>query len=231
MHKTNPKLRLAIAQKAIFRYFEHGGKLPPDCAMVRHYLKRMNRENAARLSMRILKMRCENALISSLISAQTPEKQRFIIEKFRQGLPDMQISMMFYSHPQSIQKWKTRILEDTASLILLELPKSMLFSLNVIRTLYYAIGAILRYCKRQGAELADPVPLRILEERRKKYRSLYRCLKGISEAEIVEGIESQVIKAKLCHRFATIKELAQLSGYSEGTVSEKMQAFIRRYGF
>ena len=60
---------------------------------------------------------------------------------------------------------------------------------------------------------------------------MYRNLKGISDASILEDIEEEVIKAKLLHRFASIKELAQISGYSEGTVSEKINAFIHRYGF
>ena len=229
MHKTKPKLRYDLARKSVCRYFEHKDMRSEKEEIWKYCREHMSHKNMLRLSLRVLKCRCENALIASLIASQSEEKRRFIVDEFRNGLPDVTISMNLHVHPQCLAKWKSRFLEDVICLMFYRLPKGLLFHSDSVKVMLHVIEVNLRFYRLYCSELAEPAAIQILRDRKEIYWKLYRYLKQVEEADTLDGATEQIIKTKLCHRFDSIKELARRSGYAEGTVSEKLNAFLRQY--
>ena len=225
-NKTKPTLRMDIARRSVYRYFAAQGT---DRDIWNYCRQNMSHANMVRLSMRILKERCENRLIECLIAEQDKDMQKFIVRKFKHELPDISIAMELHVHTMCLVKWKKRFLGDVSTILFFRLPRDMTFSLPMLKTLLHAIEVSLRYYRLYCMELVDPAAVGILEKQRNAYRSMYSHLLRIAASDTSDDIMDQIVKTKLAHRFASVAELARLSGYATGTVSGKINAFLRQH--
>ena len=229
MRKAEPKLKLNLAQKALYRYFEKNMYSEEYRQSIMQYCKEnMTNENLIKLSMRIMKEQNNNKIIKCILNEASEEERQFLYNKYKQNLTFVAIAMKLHVHPNGLQRWRDKFLTEIAIMLFYELPANDIYSIAKIKLLIEVLAENIEFLEGTYKGKADPNVLNTFRIRKEKYQQILDRLEYIQKNTPKDSLE-QIIKLKLKYTNASVEELAKKSGFSTGTICEKLNRFSVHY--
>ena len=125
-------------------------------------------------------------------------------------------------HPNGLQRWRDKFLQEIASLIDFELPADDIFSRNKVGTLVFTLERLIVFLEEYGK--ADEHTLHSLKVKLSGYQNLLFALKQYSYLDS-DSVGCKIIRLKIHNQNISVGELERRSGSSHTTV----QNYIHRF--
>lgn len=225
MRKVEPKLDLHLAKKALYRYYEKDIYSAEEKNRIMSYCEdNMTRDNFTKLVMRTMKEKNNNKIIACVLKEASAEERLFLQMKYKLHMTYVAIALKLHVHPQSLQQWKKKFLKEIALLLFFELPRTDVFSIYKLQVLLDVLDDNIAFLQNVYTDKVDSRMLQLLIDRQSRYKTIYVKLKQVLDEE-PKSSHDKIIKAKLNNNTSSVKEIAQISGYSAGMVCDRLSAF------
>ena len=171
--------------------------------------------------MRVLTLDNNDLIVAAVLADATPEEFEFLYNKYRLGHSFTKIGLELNVHPNGLQRWRDKFLQEIASLIDFELPVDDIFSRNKVGTLVFTLERLIVFLEGYGK--ADEHTLHSLKAKLSGYQNLLFVLKQYLYLDS-DSVGCKIIKLKIHNQNISASELERRSGSSHTTV----QNYIHR---
>lgn len=225
MRKAEPKLKLYLAQKALYHYYEKDIYTDDEKRCIEQYCKdNMANDNLIKLSMRVMKERNNNKIVGCVLDEASKEERQFLYSKYKLNMTYIAIAMKLHVHPNGLQRWRDKFLTEIATMLFFELPDTDAFSIPKLQIIINVMDENITFLENSYTDKVSLKSLQILINRQQRYQKILASLKRVITQEPKDSL-GKIIKTKLNNNTASVEELAKISGFSTGMISEKLMAF------
>jgi hypothetical protein len=225
MRKAEPKLKLYLAQKALYHYYEKDVYTDEEKRCIAQYCKdNMQNDNLIKLSMRVMKERNNDRIVGCILDEASEEERQFLYSKYKLNMTYVSISMKLHVHPNGLQRWRDKFLTEIATMLFFELPDTDAFSITKLQIIIDVMDENIVFFEKFYTDKVNSKSLQILINRQQRYQKVLASLKRVISQEPKDSL-GKIIKAKLNNNTASVEELSKISGFSTGMISEKLMAF------
>ena len=184
----------------------------------------MSNDNLIKLSMRITKEQNNNKIIKCILNEASEEEREFLYSKYKYNLTFVAIAMKLHVHPNGLQRWRDKFLTEIAIMLFYKLPANDIYSIAKIRLLIDLLAENIEFLEGTYKDKADINILNTFRSRKGKYQQILNRLEYIQQNIPKDSLE-KIIKLKLNYTSDSLEELAKKSGFSTGTICEKLNHF------
>lgn len=134
--------------------------------------------------------------------------------------------MKLHIHPNGLQRWRDKFLDEISALLNFELPDSDIFSRNKIEAIICVLERIVTFFEShhlQSTNFLNNIKLKL-----NYYNKLLFCINYFLELDPI-FVGDCIIKSKILNQNMSLKELEQCTGYSRTTISHYINLFKIKY--
>ena len=133
-----------------------------------------------------------------------------------------ELSLKLHIHPNGLQRWRDRFLNEIATLLNFRVIDRDLYSRNKIEVLVYVLKRYINFYEHYNKEAKE-----FLEEMKIKYEKYHKLLDNIYSFLYAENLNSGdvIIKIKILNPNISFKEMRMITGNSYSTIYHHINSF------
>ena len=226
MSSAIPKLKNALARQALIHFFNNSYWSREELEYLNGFCSMHNTDKVLKLKTRLLTEENNDMLVASVLADATPDEFKFLHDKYRLGHTFTKISMEVHVHPNALQRWRDKFLEDLGDLMEYKLPDSDIFSRNKVEALVVVLERTLAFYAAHGN--AAPEVIRSLKNKLNVYQNLLFAIKFFLLTDS-QKLAYRAIKLKIMNQQAAMSELEYLTGASHTTILHYLHLFRQQF--
>ena len=203
-------LRIKNAQSALLHFFHY------------HYctnrtIKEINDETVQNFLDEM-----NDLVVGAVMSETTKEEKIFLHGRYCCNESFIELSLKLHIHPNGLQRWRDRFLNEIAALLNFRLIEKDLYSRNKIEVLVYVLKRYINFYEHYNKEAKE-----FLEEMKIKYEKYHKLLDNIYSFLYAENLNSGdvIIKIKILNPNISFKEMRTITGNSYSTIYHHINSF------
>ena len=203
-------LRIKNAQSALLHFFHY------------HYctnrtIKEINDETVQNFLDEM-----NDLVVGAVMSETTKEEKIFLHGRYCCNESFIELSLKLHIHPNGLQRWRDRFLNEIAALLNFRLIEKDLYSRNKIEVLVYVLERYINFYEHYNKEAKE-----FLEEMKIKYEKYHKLLDNIYSFLYAENLNSGdvIIKIKILNPNISFKEMRTITGNSYSTIYHHINSF------
>lgn len=221
-----PKVKLLLAKQALNHFFQNDYWTNEEINFLHLFCTQYNSDKIWKLKLRLLTFDNNDFIVAAVLADASTEEFTFLYNKCRLGHSFTKISLELHIHPNGLQRWRDKFLNDIASLLNFDLPVNDIFSRNKVGTLVFTLERFIVFLEEHGK--TDEHTLHFLKAKLSIYQNLLFVLKQYSYVNS-EHVGCKIIQLKIQNQNISIGELENQSGCSHTTVSNYIRHFQEKF--
>ena len=166
-------------------------------AFLHSFCTRHDSDKIFKLKLRLLMLDNSDFIVAAVLADASPEVYKFLYDKYRLNHSFTKISLELHVHPNGLQRWRDKFLNEIATLLNFDLPVSDVFSRNKVGTLVFTLERLIVFLEEYGK--ANERTLQSLKAKLSAYQNLLFVLKQYSSADS-EHVGCKIIQLKIQKR-------------------------------
>lgn len=226
MNSSVPNLKLLPAKQALVHFFQNNYWTNEEIDFLHSFCACHDSDKIFKLKLRLLTLDNSDFIVAAVLADASPEEYKFLYDKYRLNHSFTKISLELHIHPNGLQRWRDKFLNEIATLLDFDLPINDIFSRNKVGTLVFTLERLIVFLEEYGK--ADERTLRALKVKLSSYQNLLFVLKQYSCTES-EHVGCRIIQLKIHNQNISAGELEQRSGSSHTTVQNYIHRFQEKF--
>lgn len=226
MNSSMPKMKMTLAKQAIVHFFQNDYWTNEEVNFLHLFCIRHDSEKIWKLKLRVLTLDNNDLIVAAVLADASPEEFKFLYNKYRLGHSFTKIGLELNVHPNGLQRWRDKFLQEISSLIDFELPVDDIFSRNKVGTLVFTLERLIVFLEEYGK--ADERTLHSLKVKLSGYQNLLFALKQYSYLDS-DSVGCKIIQLKIHNQNISVGELERRSGSSHTTVQNYIHRFQEKF--
>ena len=146
--------------------------------------------------------------------------------RFDKNFSFVKIGMNLHLHPNALQRWRDKFLNEISSLMNFDLPIDDIFSRNKIEALIFGLERNIVFFEDYGK--TDYSVLLDLKSKLELYQDLLFAIRYFLNSNSFD-VGDKIIQAKILNPNFSAEELEKVVGFSHTTISKYLLAFRDKY--
>ena len=161
MNSSVPNLKLLPAKQALVHFFQNDYWTKEEIDFLHSFCACHDSDKIFKLKLRLLTLDNSDFIVASVLADASPEEYKFLYKKYRLNHSFTKISLELHVHPNGLQRWRDKFLNEIASLLDFDLPINDIFSRNKVGTLVFTLERLIVLLEEYGK--ADERTLHVLK--------------------------------------------------------------------
>ena len=226
MNSSVPNLKLLPAKQALVHFFQNDYWTKEEINFLHSFCARHDSDKIFKLKLRLLTLDNNDFIVASVLADASPEEFKFLYNKYRLNHSFTKISLELHVHPNGLQRWRDKFLNEIAALLDFDLPVNDIFSRNKVGILVFTLERLIVLLEEYGK--ADERTLYALKAKLSAYQNLLFVLKQYYHMDS-EHIGCKIIQLKIHNQNISGGELEHMSGCSHTTISNYIRHFQKKF--
>lgn len=226
MNSSVPNLKLLPAKQALVHFFQNDYWTNEEIDFLHSFCVCHGSDKIFKLKLRLLTLDNSDLIVAAVLADASPEEYKFIYNKYRLNHSFTKISLELHVHPNGLQRWRDKFLNEIAALLDFDLPINDIFSRNKVGTLVFTLERLIVLLEEYGK--ADERTLQSLKAKLSGYQNLLFALKQYSYLDS-DSVGCRIIQLKIHNQNISAGELEQRSGSSHTTVQNYIHRFQEKF--
>ena len=226
MNSSTPKMKITLAKEAIVHFFQNDYWTNEEVNFLHLFCIQHDSEQIWKLKLRVLTLDNNDLIVAAVLADASPEEYKFLYDKYRLNHSFTKISLELHVHPNGLQRWRDKFLNEIAALLDFDLPINGIFSRNKVGTLVFTLERLIVLLEEYGK--ADERTLYALKAKLSAYQNLLFVLKQYYHMDS-EHIGCKIIQLKIHNQNISGGELEHMSGCSHTTISNYIRHFQKKF--
>lgn len=226
MNSSVPNLKLLPAKQALVHFFQNDYWTNEEIDFLNAFCARHDSDKIFKLKLRLLTLDNSDFIVAAVLADASSEEYKFLYDKYRLKHSFTKISLELHVHPNGLQRWRDKFLNEIAALLDFDLPINDIFSRNKVGTLVFTLERLIVLLEEYGK--ADERTLHALKAKLSSCQNLLFALKQYSCADS-EHVGCKIIQLKIHNQNISARELEQRSGSSHTTVQNYIHRFQEKF--
>lgn len=226
MNSSVPNLKLLPAKQALVHFFQNDYWTDEEIDFLHSFCACHDSDKIFKLKLRLLTLDNNDFIVAAALADASSEEFQFLYNKYRLNHSFTKISLELHVHPNGLQRWRDKFLNEIAILLDFSLPINDIFSKNKVGTLVFTLERLIVLLEEYGK--ADERTLHALKVKLSAYQNLLFVLKQYSSADS-EHVGCKIIQLKIHNQNISAVELENRSGCSHTTISNYIRHFQEKF--
>ena len=226
MNSSMPNLKLLPAKQALVHFFQNDYWTNEEIDFLHSFCACHDSDKIFKLKLRLLTLDNSDFIVAAVLADASPEEYKFLYDKYRLNHSFTKISLELHVHPNGLQRWRDKFLNEIATLLDFNLPVNDIFSRNKVGTLVFTLERLIVFLEEYGK--ADERTLHALKAKLSAYQNLLFVLKQYSCVDS-EHVGCKIIQLKIHNQNISAKELERRSSCSHTTISNYIRHFQKKF--
>ena len=226
MNSSVPNLKLLPAKQALVHFFQSDYWTDEEIDFLHSFCACHDSDKIFKLKLRLLTLDNNDFIVAAALADASSEEFKFLYNKYRLNHSFTKISLELHVHPNGLQRWRDKFLNELAALLDFDLPVNDIFSRNKVGTLVFTLERLIILLEEYGK--ADERTLHALKAKLSAYQNLLFVLKQYSCADS-EHVGCKIIQLKIHNQNISAGELERRSGCSHTTISNYIRHFQKKF--
>ena len=226
MNSSVPNLKLLPAKQALVHFFQNDYWTNEEIDFLHSFCARHDSDKIFKLKLRLLTLDNSDFIVAAVLADASPEEYKFLYDKYRLNHSFTKISLELHVHPNGLQRWRDKFLNEIADLLDFDLPINDIFSRNKVGTLVFTLERLIVFLEEYGK--ADECTLHSLKLKLSGYQNLLFALKQYSYLDS-DSVGCKIIQLKIHNQNISVGELERRSGSSHTTVQNYIHRFQEKF--
>ena len=226
MNSSVPNLKLLPAKQALVHFFQNDYWTNEEIDFLHSFCVRHDSDKIFKLKLRLLTLDNSDFIVAAVLADASSEEYKFLYDKYRLKHSFTKISLELHVHPNGLQRWRDKFLNEIAALLDFDLPINDIFSRNKVGTLVFTLERLIVLLEEYGK--ADECTVQSLKAKLSGYQNLLFALKQYSYLDS-DSVGCRIIQLKIHNQNISAKELEQRSGSSHTTVQNYIHRFQEKF--
>ena len=226
MNSSVPNLKLLPAKQALVHFFQNDYWTNEEIDFLHSFCACHDSDKIFKLKLRLLTLDNSDFIVAAVLADASPEEYKFLYDKYRLNHSFTKISLELHVHPNGLQRWRDKFLNEIADLLDFDLPINDIFSRNKVGTLVFTLERLIVFLEEYGK--ADERTLHALKAKLSAYQNLLFVLKQYSCVDS-EHVGCKIIQLKIHNQNISARELERRSGSSHTTVQNYIHRFQEKF--
>ena len=226
MNSSMPNLKLLPAKQALVHFFQNDYWTDEEIDFLHSFCACHDSDKIFKLKLRLLTLDNSDFIVAAVLADASPEEYKFLYDKYRLNHSFTKISLELHVHPNGLQRWRDKFLNEIATLLDFNLPVNDIFSRNKVGTLVFTLERLIVFLEEYGK--ADERTLHALKAKLSAYQNLLFVLKQYSCVDS-EHVGCKIIQLKIHNQNISAKELERRSSCSHTTISNYIRHFQKKF--
>lgn len=226
MNSSVPNLKLLPAKQALVHFFQNDYWTNEEIDFLHSFCVCHGSDKIFKLKLRLLTLDNSDLIVAAVLADASPEEYKFIYNKYRLNHSFTKISLELHVHPNGLQRWRDKFLNEIAALLDFDLPINDIFSRNKVGTLVFTLERLIVLLEEYGK--ADERTLQSLKAKLSGYQNLLFTLKQYLYLDS-DSVGCRIIQLKIHNQNISAGELERRSGSSHTTVQNYIHRFQEKF--
>lgn len=226
MNSSMPNLKLLPAKQALVHFFQNDYWTNEEIDFLHSFCACHDSDKIFKLKLRLLTLDNSDFIVAAVLADASPEEHKFLYDKYRLNHSFTKISLELHIHPNGLQRWRDKFLNEIAALLDFDLPINDIFSRNKVGTLVFTLERLIVLLEEYGK--ADECTVQSLKAKLSSYQNLLFALKQYSYLDS-DSVGCRIIQLKIHNQNISAGELEQRSGSSHTTVQNYIHRFQEKF--
>ena len=226
MNSSVPNLKLLPAKQALVHFFQNDYWTNEEIDFLHSFCACHDSDKIFKLKLRLLTLDNSDFIVAAVLADASSEEYKFLYDKYRLKHSFTKISLELHVHPNGLQRWRDKFLNEIAALLDFDLPINDIFSRNKVGTLVFTLERLIVLLEEYGK--ADECTVQSLKAKLSGYQNLLFALKQYSYLDL-DSVGCRIIQLKIHNQNISAKELEQRSGSSHTTVQNYIHRFQEKF--
>ena len=226
MNSSVPNLKLLPAKQALVHFFQNDYWTNEEIDFLHSFCACHDSDKIFKLKLRLLTLDNSDFIVAAVLADASPEEYKFLYDKYRLNHSFTKISLELHVHPNGLQRWRDKFLNEIADLLDFDLPINDIFSRNKVGTLVFTLERLIVFLEEYGK--ADERTLHALKAKLSAYQNLLFALKQYSYLDS-DSVGCKIIQLKIHNQNISARELERRSSCSHTTISNYIRHFQKKF--
>lgn len=220
------KFRFSLANDALLHFFHNEYWSDEEIAFLNNFCFRNFSDRFWKLKMRLLYEENNDVIVAAVFVDANFEERYFLTERFLRNSSFVKIGHDLHVHPNALQRWRDKFLNEISSLMNFDLPIEDIFSRNKVEALIFSLERNIVFFEDYGN--TDGSVLLELKSKLKIYQNLLFAIRYFLNSDSPD-VGNKIIQAKILHPNFSTEELEKVVGLSHTTISKYLLAFRDKF--
>ena len=226
MNGYTPKLKFCVAKSALCHFYHCQYCNSDEISFLDKIYYNNFSDRMLKIKTRLMCEENNDVLVSAVLLDASDEEREFLREKYKKNKSFVSLGLKFHIHPNGLQQWRDKVLDEISQLMKFELPKEDIFSRNKIEALIYVLERLIYFY--ESYKLTNSDELDDAKHKLEIYNDLLFTIRQILNSDS-NNIGYNVIRAKVLNRNVLINELEEIVGCSSTTIYHYIHLFQEQF--